>query len=480
MGLARSDVDAVRVRAPPAESGIADGPSWAGAIDFLLLVLTVAAADAGVLSEADGVAVALAGALLRPSLIPYLLLVVAGFQDAKGLSGNWWYGGTVVLGCATLLMKGGQLPAPLRDGRRGFRDLAAFAVLLVLYAVVSSYAQRWFGIHEQASSREPIVVALLALAMLMFGTAVWDAISADPRAESRICAVFWVMFVNGLAVSIARVFLGYQSFVSLAGQAGMEAGGEQLFAPTPLGFPRMTGTYLTPIGFAMYIGYLLVLWQAAKRAQSIRSRFVLVYCVVGLILALMSLSKDMAVFFVLTSVAFATVRGRLLVPVVLVAASVVLIGVGYIGADSILEAFRFDTGISGESYRALAWSAILDKFTWSDWVFGTGIAYWPVFLERTVGFSLSDPHSFLFSIPGTYGVAGVAFYLTLALFLYTAYRRNTGYLRVVAVALATMCFVVDASSIPYVIGNTPITMLIWTALSGLGISAAFPHETRCA
>jgi hypothetical protein len=473
MGAVHRDVDAgaAHFSPPQARSSVVDRLPWAALIDVLLLALTVVAADAGVLSEADGVVVALASALLRPPLIPYLLFLVAGFQDAKGLSGNWWYGGTVALGCATLLVNGGRLPEPLQHGRRDYRDLAGFALLVIVYAVASSYVQRWFGIHEQASTREPIVVGLLAVAMLTFGSAAWESISADPRAERRICAVFWLTFLNGLAVSIARLFFGYQSFVSVAGAAGMEAGGEQLFEDTPLGFPRMTGTYLTPIGFAMYIGYLLLLWQAMKREQSVRSRFVLLYCFVGLVLALTSLSKGMAIFFVITSLAFATVRARLLVPVVLVAASLVLVGVAYVGGDAILEAFRFESGTSVESYRAVAWSAILNTFKWTDWVFGTGIAYWPVFLQRTVGFSLSDPHSYLFSIPGTYGLAGMAFYLMLALFLYAAFRRATGYLRMVAVALATMFFVVDATSIPYVIGNTPITMLIWTALSALGMHA---------
>ena len=421
------------------------------------------------LSEADGVVVALASAVLRPPLIPYLLFVIAGFQDAKGLSGFWWYGGTAMLGCVTLLVNGGGLPKPLLHGRREYRDLATFALLVIVYALVSSYVQRWFGIHEQASTREPIVVGLLAVAMLMFGSAAWERVSADPRAERRICTVFWLMFLNGLGVSIARLSYGYQSFVSVAGAEGMEAGGEQLFEDTPLGFPRMTGTYLTPIGFAMYIGYLLLLWQAAKGEQPVRSRFVLLYCLAGLVLALTSLSKDMAIFFVITSLGFAAVRVRALVPVLVVAVSLAIVGAAYVGGDAILEAFRFESGTSEESYRAMTWSAILDTFTWTDWVFGTGIAYWPVFLERTVGFSLSDPHSFLFSIPGTYGLVGVAFYLILALFLYAAFRGTRSYLRMVALALATMFFIVDATSIPYVIGNTPITMLIWAALSSLGM-----------
>jgi len=451
---------------------------WAALLDLLLLASTVAIADAGLATEADGAVAALVFSVLRPRLRPYLLLVVAGFQDAKGLSGYLWYGGTLALGGITLLANGAWLPQAMRQGRRDFRELAVLALALILYAIVSSYVQRWFGIHEQAITREPIVVGLLEVAMLLIGVALWETVSADPRAGSRIGMVLWLMFLNGMAVSIARMYLGTDKFVSAAGIQGMDEGGEQLFEDTPLGFPRLTGTYLTPIGFAMYIGYLLILWEAVKRQQRVRWTFVTLYCAVGIAMALASLSKDMAIFFVLTSLAFATVRRRLAIPVLLLFGGLVAAGVAYIGLEGILDAFRFESGTSDESYRAVAWLAVVQSFNWTDWVFGTGIAYWPVFLERTVGFSLSDPHTWVLSIPGTYGLIGVAFYALLGLFLFNSVRQTSGYLRSVAIGLACMFFIVDASSIPYVIGNTPITMMIWAALAALGMRRFEPGGPR--
>jgi len=456
---------------PPRASGfdLLDRIPWAAILDFLMLATTVAVADAGLATEADGVIVALVFALLRPRLMPYLLLVIAGFQDAKGLSGIFWYGGTLALGGMTLLSNGARLPQAMREGRRDFRDLAVIALLVIVYAITSSYVQRWFGIHEQATNREPIVIGLLEIAMLLIGVALWERLSADPRAGSRIGMVLWLTLLNGLAVSIARMYLGTDQFVSAAGAEGMQEGGEQLFEDTPLGFPRLTGTYLTPIGFAMYIGYLLVLWQAVKREQRVRWTFVLLYIVIGVGMALASLSKDMAIFFVLTGLAFGSIRRSLVIPVLLVLVALAVAGLSVVGLDGISEAFRFETGTSEESYRAIAWLAIVQSFHWTDWVFGTGIAYWPVFLERTVGFSLSDPHTWVLSIPGTYGLLGLAFYALLGLFLLDAARQVTGYLRSVAICLGCMFFVVDASSIPYVIGNTPLTMMLWAALSALGV-----------
>lgn len=447
---------------------------WVALLDLLLLATTVAIADAGLATEADGAVAALVFSLLRPPLRPYLLLVVAGFQDAKGLTGYLWYGGTLALGGITLLANGARLPQAMREGRRDFRELAMLALVLILYAICNSYVQRWFGLHEQAITREPIVIGLLEIAMLLLGVALWETISRDPRAGSRLGMVLWLMFLNGLAVSIARMYLGTDKFVSAAGIQGMDEGGEQLFEDTPLGFPRLTGTYLTPIGFAMYIGYLLILWEAVKRKQRVRSTFVAMYCAVGIAMALASLSKDMAIFFVLTSLAFATVRKRLALPVLLLFGGLVVAGVSYVGMEGILDAFRFESGTSDESYRAVAWLAVVQSFHWTDWVFGTGIAYWPVFLERTVGFTLSDPHTWVLSIPGTYGLVGIAFYLLLALFLFNTARQTTGYLRSVAIGLACMFFIVDASSIPYVIGNTPLTMMIWAALAALGMRQLEP------
>lgn len=440
--------------------------------DVAILAGIIAVADAGVISEADGVFACVLAAALRPSLLPYLLLVLAGFQDAKGLSYQWWYAGTLLLGAPLVLSNLAALTAFLKRARDDFKMLLVLVVTTTVYGVVNSYVQDTLWIHEQASSREPIVVGLLALAMTTIGISVWERISVDEDAEPRIRTVFWLLLLNGLVVSVARMYLGYDTFSSVYGAAQLDTAAGQLETAAALGFPRLTGTYLTPIGFAVCIIYVALFWEAARRSRPIRSSFVVLLLVVGSVLALMSLAKSVVIFVFFVLLGFAVVRIRAIVPSIFIVIATVAGVLYYSGLSAVLSAFRFTTGTSEESYRAIAWSAIADNFTWKDWLFGTGIAYWPRFLERYTGIRLSDPHTYLLSVPGTYGALGILTYMMLAAFLIGAARRTSGYLRALAVALIGMFFVVDAVSIPYVIGNTPITMQIWGLIAALGGAAS--------
>lgn len=448
--------------------------------DLVILAGIIGVADAGLISEADGVVACVLAAAVRPSLLPYLLLVVAGFQDARGLSYDWWYAGTLLLGGPLVVSNLSALVTFLRRARSDFKMLLVLVVSTTVYGVVSSYIQDTFWLHEQASSREPIVVGLLALAMTVIGISVWERISVDEDAESRVRAVFWLLLVNGLAVSIGRMFLGYDAFSSGYGAIQMDEAAGQLETAAALGFPRLTGTYLTPIGFAVCIIYVALFWEVTRRNRTVQSSFVVLLLITGCALSLMSLAKSVVMFVFFVLLGFAAVSIRAVIPSILIVVAMIGGGLYQSGFGAVLSAFRFASGTSEESYRAIAWSAIASNFTWKDWLFGTGIGYWPRFLERYTGFRLSDPHTYLLSVPGTYGVLGVLTYMMLAAFLIVAVRRTSGFVRAVAVALIGMFFVVDAVSIPYVIGNTPITMQIWGLLAALGGAAGATQGRRTA
>jgi len=441
-------------------------------LDFLLLMLVVVSSDAGIFTEADGILVAAAIGILRPVLLPYLVLLVAGFQDARGLSGIWWYGGTVGLGLWVTLTRLPAFTAFLKGSERAFRALVALVVVTVIYSVLSSYIQDSLGIHPQATTREPYVVGALALLMSLIGMTCYFAMRRDADAPHRVIMIVVLVLVNGLIVSAARMALGYDHFLSAAGVAQLEDA--QLVEDTPLGFPRLTGSYLTPIGFAMYIAYLLVLWEAITTRRGVSGWFVMLYVVIAIMLSVMSLSKGMAAYFLVTIGVILVARPRYILPFALGAFGVSLWVINLVGLDAVSEAFRFEQGTSTTSYRAIAWAATISKFSWSDWLFGTGIAYWPTFLERNAGFALSDPHNYLLSIPGTYGILGIALYLVLAGCIVSAFRAGHGYSRVAAASLFVMFFVADAVNIPYVIGNTPITACIWAAITALCAQRSAP------
>ena len=101
-------------------------------------------------------------------------------------------------------------------------------------------------------------------------------------------------------------------------------------------------------------------------------------------------------------------------------------------------------------------------------------SHWPVLFDKYLDYSLSDPHSILFSIPGTYGVVGVIFYVTLlAFWIFEAVRRRHA-ARVLALSFILLLFGKDLFSIPYLIGNTPITFALWLAMGVAFMRTAQP------
>ncbi len=458
-----------RVESP---GGIRRTGYWA---DALLLLVVVVACDAGYFSELDGVIAAFVVLVLRFELLPYLVIELAGFQDDRGFDSIWWYGAVVAFGVIAFAR---HAPEIIRDVRRQslrFRALLAVGVIAVIYAVSSSYFQESFGIHLQAKAREPIIVGALALAMIGFGAACWTGMRDDRRAGFRLRLVFWYVMINGVFVSIARLLFGYKLFLSPRGVAEMDV--QQLIDNTPLGFPRLSGTYLTPIGFALYLILILLLIHVLDGKRKLRFSFGVGYTFFGILLSAMSLSKGIAIYFALSSAAFVAIRKRVLIPGILIVLIAVTLTIYFLGADALLESFRVQSGTSTHSYRALAWLAVIHRFSALDWIFGTGYGYWPVFFRRNFGWTLSDPHSYILSIPGTYGFIGVVFYMLLAAFLAERALATKEFLRWVVIALIAMFFIADAVSIPYVIGNTPITLIIWVILFGVA-SVGEPRELR--
>lgn len=100
-----------------------------------------------------------------------------------------------------------------------------------------------------------------------------------------------------------------------------------------------------------------------------------------------------------------------------------------------------------------------------DWIFGVGVSAWPEFFQQQVGIPLSDPHSVVLSIPGTFGLVGILFYVMLLSLFANRFRPDAADERRLAVYLLLLLFLgKDLVSIPVLIGNTPLTFLIWLIL----------------
>jgi hypothetical protein len=134
----------------------------------------------------------------------------------------------------------------------------------------------------------------------------------------------------------------------------------------------------------------------------------------------------------------------------------------------VLAVFRWQEG--GLGSRQFAWLAVFRELQPLDWVFGIGLSAWPVFFEKHVGIALSDPHSLPLSVAGTFGLVGVLFYGLLVATLVGALWRARNDAERAAIYLLLLLFLVkDLVSIPAVLGNTPLTFLVWLLL-GLSIA----------
>ncbi|RMG35869.1 MAG: O-antigen ligase domain-containing protein [Methanobacteriota archaeon] len=433
---------------------------------FIILMLgMVVVSDIGLLTEADGALYALLLSVLIPTLAPYLLIALCSFQGMAGLSVFWWYGGTTLLGSLLIyrILIGRMM-------RFKIEPLLFSAMLVVLYVAVASLLQGHLDGYPQSASRPPILVAILMMMMMGSGFSAYCQMESDPLAGQRLKWLTYVLIINGLSIAVLKILFGQNFLASEGGQAEIGVA-SQLVEPSAIGIPRAIGTYLTPNGFALCYSLLMLLPLLVHR-ERINGYYVIAFSFVTGLISLLTLSKAILIFSLL-SIAILMIQTRYLKRSFMLAIAFMLALVflfsNLLDWESLLIAFRVPVGGAADfsdSYRGEAWQAVLNNFEFPDWLFGTGLSHWKIFFQQELGFSLSDPHNWLLSIPGTYGLMGVIFYIYIGVLLICIAWKQKGGQRALALILLVLIFVKDLASIPYLIGNTPITLLIWLLIAG--------------
>lgn len=156
---------------------------------------------------------------------------------------------------------------------------------------------------------------------------------------------------------------------------------------------------------------------------------------------------------------------------------VALIGFVYLATSGIAAklwnvaslAFRW-RGMDNLGERAKTWSAVINEFSWKEWILGTGLSHWPELFARYEKTPSTDPHSFLLSIPGTFGIVGIIFYLAIAYILFKSLGDKLVWKKIIAVCLILIIFVRDLFAIPLFLHNSPMSYLIWLNLGLLFIT----------
>lgn len=424
-----------------------------------------AVAHVGLFSEADAAIYLILLAAIRPKWAPYLLLLVASVQDAPGLANKWSYIAFAVVMMITFLP---YLQKPSNWRFRGFflkygvlNYLIISAIIVVLYGLLNSVLQDAFSGYEQFAEPPYIIKALFMGLIIAASTVSVRSILSERGGLRMLTTVVTIAIVHSLFVSILQVYLGPDYFLSISGQESF-MNADQLVQTSFLGFTRITGPFASPNTFALSVALFLMIIIGSSEKKRVTVFFSIIYLTVGIFLGIMTLSKAMSAFFILTSLVLlcASLWGMM----ALVGLSVLILIIffsGVVDVDLIMEVFRFSSYDFG--LRSYAWEVVLDRFTFKDWLLGTGLSHWRIFFSNNIGYALSDPHTFIFSVPGTFGLPGVIFYLLLSvvLFSFAFMLKVISRQRTLAIMLIILIFGKDLVSIPYVFGNTTVTLLIW-------------------
>jgi hypothetical protein len=421
------------------------------------------AADVGALSKYDGVLFATACAILQPQLGPCLLVLVISVHDAPGMATPALY-----LGVAGVAF-GMGLDEALATRRRLRAKLPGrVTVLLVLvtalaaYGIVASWLNEWLADREQSVYRHYSIIAALMAAMPLIAWLAARRVGDSPAARRDLrmaccCALAHVVVVVAMQWQFG-VFFGK----SRAG--ALEIGGAaQLVDAGARGVSRFTGPFLTPnnLAYVPAVMLLLILWTS-DRAR-ISRRFLAGYVFVGGGLAVLGASRSMLLFFG-ASTAFMFWRRSKLASIALGLAALVACSDGLIGENAWVFARLDDLSFEG-STRELLWSTVVNDFGPAQWVFGAGLSHWDSLFER-VYFDdrVSDPHNWVLSVVGMFGVLGLLFYAKVGATLTRVARTSTQARQAVAVSLLILFFCRDLMGVQYLLNNHPNTCLNWLLL----------------
>lgn len=439
-----------------------------GTLLLVLVGLTILIADAGLFTIGDAAIFAILVSVVFRHLAVYMLILVGTLQDTPGLAGAWWYVGFVGVGCVVIVhshMAGRNAP---RKTWSAELTLLLFALGVVAYGtLISFFSDSWLDLEQSFDRPFYIVGGLIAFNIVCAYYSV-PLLYKGKQWVSFLRAPLTLILLHMMVAALIQALIDPSFLASAVASIDFESTG-QLATVTSLGFTRITGTYATPNGFALVSVLLLLFWLPSYRHHRVPLYFVLIFIVIALLISTLSLSKAMLAFSALCSAVmllFVGLRSSISrsIVAVLVGVSLILLS-DIIFNPVVLDSFRIDAlDWDADTYRNMAWRAVIDGFIPSNWFLGTGLSHWPVFFEKTVGFKLSDPHTWIFSYVGTFGILGFVFFAFVLWRLVSSYFLHAAGGRALMICLLVLLLIKDAVSIPYLLGNTPLTWFIWVLI----------------
>jgi hypothetical protein len=449
-----------------------------GVAVFAIAAVFYALAFLGLFTEGDAALFLILVAVVGRRVRPFLLVMAASVQDAPGCSYVWSYVGFAVVAAVTVadeLLR--NAPRPAAAGERSLAWLALLALTVASYCTIASWMQSAFGGYAQAAQRPYYFVGALMAVMILagfFGRRALDRREGDRRLLGGL-AVFST--VHALLIGILQIPLGQEFYRSSGSLLKVELS-QQLMEAGAIGFARINGPFLSPNAYG-YTMIQLATLSILTLFDTARLRVFFLYIAVGLAAVLLSMSKALLGYYGLVCAVLLAFVARRGVIVFVYLLGFVLLG-WFLTSDYfqlLLAIFRVQEGSLGS--RQTAWLAVIQSLQPLDWVFGIGLSAWPPFFESKVGLPLSDPHSLPLSIAGTFGLPGVVFYAALiVMLLRRGLQAGADDVRRLGIWLLLLLFLVkDLVSIPTVLGNTPLTFMIWLLLGLVLTRPVYPEPS---
>lgn len=443
----------------------------------MISLVYFAVANIGYFTPFDALAVILGLAVIAPSWRPYLLLLVASVHDAPGQADPSVYIGVCGITCLmsfSAIMNPRLRAAAKTAEDRVFTRLVLGGLLLVLYGLSSSWVQQKLQLHEQEADRPYYILGGLMAMMMISGFLANRILAEDKFSSVRLRTVCTIILGHILIVTLLQTVLGPSFGASNKGAAII---GQlfELMDGGSRGMARLTGPFLSPNTLAMLPCLYLLIFLRASRGSEISDRFILAFVSVGLILAVLGGARSMFGFYLLAcGVLVWTKSPRRAIGMGLLSLPALYV-VG-LPLDGILTLMRFQDVDSLQSLgmRGNYWNACIHYLSREQWLFGSGLSHWPVFLKYYAGYPGADPHNWVFSMAGSFGVLGLLFYAMLGYLLLRRGFRGPARYRAIALCLLVLLLGRDLANVQYVVNNHAMGSLYWVCIACAFNSQADP------
>ena len=424
-------------------------------------------------SEFDGLIWIIGTSLLiRKDYYPCLLLLIAGLQDAPGFS---YLASYISFTFICWLMIGKEIliwfltqnkEIKVNKHFSAFKKFVLFATLVSIYGLVISFAQNYFKLNLQAEGRFYGYVFFLMITMIFAGYLSTKILFKNPRLLKLLGFISFISIIHILFVGVIQINFGAESYRSEAMIPSILEK-KQLFNVTALNIPRINGPYLSPnaMGMSILLFSILVFINVFNNKKIA----IVIFMFFGFLGALLSLSKAVLGYYFLCLAVMLIYQFKNIFLRMFAFSLITIVGVTSIlsvlfTSNTLQNSFRIKEG--GLGTRDDVWQSVLEGLSLFDWIFGIGLSAWPVFFNEKLGYTLSDPHTYILSVPGTFGLIGIFFYIYLfkSLYFKTFFLKNSALTKILGLVLILLFFGRDIASIPSILGNTQTNFVVWLLL----------------